>query len=113
MVAADEKDLLSRPVQLLSAFCLVDGLLKKYKLPVWAVLSHQEVAYGKVFLNDYTDLADTEYPYWYPKPSFRFDPGHTVMAWCREFLLRRRNMWTIHPASRRKPPSSLTSTPSP
>jgi hypothetical protein len=101
MVAADEKDLLSRPVQLLSTFCLVDGLLKKYDLPVWAVISHQEVALGEVFLSDYTDIADTESPYWYPKRSFRYDPGRTVMAWCREFLLRRRNMWDQHPASKR------------
>jgi hypothetical protein len=100
LVAADEKDLLSRPSQLLSAFCLVDGLLKKYDLPVWAVISHQEVALGEVFLSDYTDLADTESPYWYPKRSFRYDPGQTVMAWCREFLLRRRGLWQLHPASR-------------
>lgn len=99
MVAKDEKDLLSRPVQLLSAFCLIDGLLKKYDLPVWRVLSHQDVAFGKLFLDDYTDLADTEYPYFYPKPSFRYDPGPTVMAWCREFLLRRRGLWQRHPAA--------------
>lgn len=113
MVAADEKDLLSRPVQLLATFSLVDGLLKKYKLPVWAVLSHQEVAYGETFLSDYADLADTQYPYFYPKPSFRYDPGRTVMAWCREFLLRRRDMWSMHPASSRKPSGSASSSPSP
>lgn len=101
MVARDEKDLLSRPQQLLSAFCLVDGLLKKYRLPVWAVISHQEVALGEVFLSDYTDIADTESPYWYPKRSFRYDPGQTVMAWCREFLLRRRHLWEQHPVSTR------------
>lgn len=99
MVARDEKDLLSRPEQLLSAFCLVDGLLKKYHLPVWAVISHQEVALGEVFLSDYTDIADTESPYWYPKRSFRYDPGQTVMAWCREFLLRRRHLWEGHPVA--------------
>jgi hypothetical protein len=102
MVAADEKDLLSRPVQLLSTFCLVDGLLKKYDLPVWAVISHQEVALGELFLSDYTDIADTESPYWYPKRSFRYDPGRTVMAWAREFLLRRRGVWGQHPASSAK-----------
>jgi hypothetical protein len=101
MVARDQKDLLSRPVQLLSAFCLVDGLLKKYHLPVWAVLSHQDVAMGKLYLSDYTDVADTEYPYFYPKRSFRYDPGYTTMAWCREFLLRRRHTWQMHPASSR------------
>lgn len=99
MVAKDEKDLLSRPRQLLATFCLVDGLLKKYRLPLWSVLSHEEVALGNFFLSDYTDLADSEYPYFYPKPSFRYDPGHTTMAWCREFLLRKRGLWDLHPAS--------------
>lgn len=115
MVAADERDLLSRPLQLLSMLCLVDGLLKKYNLPVWAVLSHQEVAMGKVFLSDYTDLADTESPYWYPKRHFRYDPGPTVMAWTREFLLRRRGLWQTHPVSQvpRGPETLPTPTPTP
>lgn len=97
MVASNEADLLSRPQQLLASFCLVDGLLKKYHLPVSAVLSHQEVAWGNLFLSDYTDLADTAYPYFYPKASFRYDPGSTTMAWCREFLLKRRGLWEHHP----------------
>lgn len=104
IVAKDEKDLLTRPLQLLSAFSLVDGLLKKYNLPVWRVLSHQDVAFGKFFLDDYTDLADKEYPYFYPKPSFRYDPGPTVMAWAREFLLRRRGLWELHPAAKMERP---------
>jgi len=101
MVAKDEEDLMSRPMQLLNAFYLVDGLLRKHNIPVWRVYSHQEVASGKIFLSEYTDLADTEYPYWYPKPHFRYDPGPTVMAWCREFLLRQRDLWEKHPASKR------------
>lgn len=101
MVAKDEKDLMSRPLQLLSAFYLVDGLMRKHNIPVTRVFSHQEVACGKLFLSDYTDLADTVYPYYYPKPHFRYDPGPTVMAWCREFLLRQRGLWDQHPASRR------------
>ena len=99
MVAKDEADLMSRPLQLLSAFYLVDGLLKKHNIPVWRVFSHQEVACGKLFLSDYTDLADTVTPYFYPKPHFRYDPGSNVMAWCREFLLRQRGLWEQHPAS--------------
>jgi N-acetylmuramoyl-L-alanine amidase len=99
IVAKDEKDLMSRPLQLLAAFSLTDRLLKKYDLPVWRVFSHQEVALGEFFLSDYTDLADTETPYFYPEPHFRYDPGHTVMAWAREFLLRRRKLWDKHPAS--------------
>lgn len=115
MVAKDEKDLLSRPLQLLAGFCLIDGLLKKYDLPVWAVLSHQDVAMGEVFLSDYTDLADTEYPYWYPKSQFRYDPGPTVMAWCREFLLRRRGLWEKHPVAglERGPRPAAGSSPAP
>ncbi len=97
MVAKDEEDLMSRPEQLLSAFCLVDGLVKKYRIPVQNVISHQELASGKFFLSDYTDLADSEYPYFYPEPHFRYDPGPTVTAWCREFLLRRRGLWELHP----------------
>ena len=113
MVAADEKDLMTRPAQLLAAFCLIDGLLKKYDLPVWRVLSHQDVAFGKLFLDDYTDIADTEYPYFYPKPSFRFDPGPTVMAWCREFLLRKRGLWERHPAAAMERPVKASPSPSP
>lgn len=101
MVAKDEKDLMSRPLQLLSAFYLVDGLMRKHNIPVLKVFSHQEVAHGKLFLADYTDLADTVSPYCYPKPHFRYDPGPTVMAWCREFLLRQRGLWDEHPASQR------------
>ena len=100
MVAKDEKDLMSRPLQLLAAFSLADRLLKKYDLPVWRVFSHQEVALGEFFLSEYTDLADTVSPYFYPLPHFRYDPGNTVMAWCREFLLRRRGLWEEHPASK-------------
>lgn len=99
MVAKDEKDLMGRPLQLLAAFNLVDKLLKKHELPPWRVFSHQEVAMGKMMLPEYTDLADTEYPYCYPLPHFRYDPGPTVMAWCREYLLRRRKMWDKHPKS--------------
>jgi len=99
MVATDEKDLLSRPLQLLAAFNLTDQLLRKYRLPVWRVFSHQEVALGNFFLSDYTDLADTVSPYFYPEPHFRYDPGPTVMAWCREYLLRQRKIWDQHPAS--------------
>lgn len=102
MIARDEEDLLSRPFQLLSTFCLVEGLLKKYDLPVWAVISHQEVAAGRAIISDYTDLADTEFPWFYPEPQFRYDPGTTTMAWCREYLLRKQNMWHRHPASGRK-----------
>lgn len=101
MVAKDEKDLMSRPLQLLAAFDLADKLLKKYDIPVWRVFSHQEVALGKVFLSEYTDLADTEFPWFYPEPHFRYDPGPNVMAWCREFLLRRRKLWKDHPTSSR------------
>jgi N-acetylmuramoyl-L-alanine amidase len=100
MVAKDELDLMSRPLQLLAAFTLTDRLLKKYDLPVWRVFSHQEVALGEVFLSEYTDLADTVSPYFYPEPHFRYDPGSTVMAWCREFLLRRRGLWKKHPAAK-------------
>ncbi len=102
MIARDEQDLLSRPRQLLSAFCLVDGLVKKYNLPLWNVISHQEVASGKLLLAEYTDLADDVYPWFYPEPQFRYDPGQTTMAWCREFLLRKRGLWSRHPASGRK-----------
>jgi len=101
MIAKDEKDLMSRPLQLAAAFGLTDQLLKKYDLPVWRVFSHQEVALGEFFLSEYIDLADTVSPYFYPKPHFRYDPGATVMAWCREYLLRRRGLWEKHPASRR------------
>lgn len=101
MVALDEEDLMSRPIQLLSAFYLADQLLRKHNIPPWRVFSHQEVAAGKMYLSDYTDLADTEYPYFYPEPQFRYDPGGTVMAWCREFLLRQRRLWKDHPASER------------
>ena len=100
MIAADEKDLLSRPKQLLAAFTLTKGLVKKYKLHPWDVVSHQEVAMGKFFLSEYTDLADTEYPYFYPEPSFRYDPGTTTMAWFREFLLRDLDLWKMHPGKR-------------
>lgn len=102
MIARDEQDLLSRPRQLLACFCLVDGLVKKYNLPLWSVISHQEVASGKLLLADYTDLADEVYPWFYPEPQFRYDPGQTTMAWCREFLLRKRKLWSRHPASGRK-----------
>ena len=102
MVAKDEKDLMSRPMQLLTAFYLADSLMRKYNIPVTRVFSHQEVALGKFFLDEYTDLADTVSPYFYPKPDFRYDPGPTVMAWCREFLLRRRKLWDKHPASKRR-----------
>jgi hypothetical protein len=101
MVAKDEKDLMDRPVQLLAAFHLVDDLLKKHDLPVWRVFSHQEIASGKLFFDEYTDLADTVTPYFYPEPHFRYDPGSTVMAWAREFLLRQRRLWESHPASQR------------
>lgn len=102
MVALNEKDLLSRPIQLLTTFHLVDGLLEKYNIPPWRVFSHQEIAFGKLFFDEYTDLADTVSPYFYPKRDFRYDPGPTVMAWCREFLLRRRGLWDKHPASKVK-----------
>ena len=102
MVAKDEKDLMSRPVQLLSTFYLLDDLLKRHEIPVWRVFSHQEVALGKLFLAEYTDLADTVSPYFYPKPHFRYDPGGQIMAWSREFLLRRRKLWEQHPASHRE-----------
>lgn len=100
MIAADEEDLLSRPKQLLAAFTLAEGLVKKHDLHPWDVISHQEVALGKVFLSEYTDLADTEYPYFYPEPQFRYDPGTTTMAWFREFLLRRLDLWKMHPGKR-------------
>lgn len=100
MVAKNEKDLLSRPLQLLTTFHLVDSLLKRHNIPPWRVFSHQEIALGKLFFNEYTDLADTVSPYFYPKRDFRYDPGPTVMAWCREFLLRRRGLWERHPASK-------------
>jgi hypothetical protein len=81
---------------------------------VYAVISHQEVALGEIFLSDYTDLADTESPYWYPKRAFRYDPGRTVMAWCREFLLRRRGLWHQHPVSQlERGPRSATPIPTP
>ena len=102
MVAIDEADLKSRPLQLLSAFHLADSLLKKHDIPVWRVFSHEEVAFGEFFLSDYTDLADTVSPYFYPEPHFRYDPGHTVMAWCREFLLRQRGIWDKHPAAKKR-----------
>ena len=102
MVAKDEEDLMSRPLQLLAAFHLADSLMKKHNLPVSRVFSHQEVASGKLFLSDYTDLADKTFPYFYPESSFRYDPGQTVMAWCREFLLRQRGKWDQHPASQTK-----------
>lgn len=101
IVAKDEADLMGRPLQLLSAFHLVDSLLKKHDIPITRVFSHQEIACGKLFLSEYTDLADTESPYCYPEPHFRYDPGPTVMAWCREFLLRQRGLWEDHPASER------------
>lgn len=101
LVAADEQALLERPMQLLSAFYLVDSILKRHDLPVWRVFSHQEVASGKLLLSEYTDIADTESPYCYPEPHFRYDPGPQVMAWCREFLLRQRGAWDEHPASMR------------
>lgn len=113
MVARDEVDLLSRPRQLLAAFCLVDGLLKKHKLPLHSVISHQEVASGKFFLSEYTDLADTVYPYFYPPSQFRYDPGSTTMAWCREFLLRKRGLWSRHPASGRKVKTRVRQKPPP
>jgi hypothetical protein len=50
MVAKNETDLMSRPLQMLSAFDLVDSLLRKYDIPVWRVFSHQEVASGSCFL---------------------------------------------------------------
>ena len=100
MVAKDEADLKSRPIQLLAAFHLADTLTKRHNIPPWRVFSHEEVAFGKFFMADYTDLADTEYPYFYPKDSFRYDPGTDVMAWCREFLFRQRGLWEQHPASR-------------
>lgn len=101
MVAKDEADLMTRPIQLLATFHLVDRLLKKHKIPIWRVFSHQEVALGVVVLPEYRDRADTVHPWFYPKPHFRYDPGPQIMAWMREFLLRKHGLWQNHPASKK------------
>lgn len=89
LVATDEEDLLSRPEQVFSSFCLVAWLVRRFDIPLDRVHSHTEVALGRLILPEYLDLADSKWPYFYPPESFRWDPGATYMYWLRTFLRKR------------------------
>ncbi|MEW6282276.1 MAG: peptidoglycan recognition family protein [Candidatus Eremiobacterota bacterium] len=88
MVASDEGDLLSRPKQIWSSFCLVRYLMREFDIPLSKVYGHYEVSIGKSVVPEYTDYADSQYPDRYPAVSARSDPGRTYMKWLRDYLGR-------------------------
>lgn len=87
MVAADEKDLLSRPRQVFASFCLVSWLMKHYQIPPTRVSSHFEVSLGSIVYPEFTDRADPVWKYCYPPQSFRYDPGTRYMGMLRRYLI--------------------------
>jgi N-acetylmuramoyl-L-alanine amidase len=90
MVAWDQKELLSRPQQVLASFKLVWWLMQECKIPQERVIGHFEVSCGKILVSDYLDKADSRWPYCYPPQYFRFDPGLSYMAWLHRRLTRHR-----------------------
>ena len=86
MVAANESDLLSRPQQIHSSFCVVRDLMKKFNIPASGIIAHSEVSAGKSVVPEYLDYADSVYPDRYPASSHRSDPGSTYMSWLRGYL---------------------------
>jgi N-acetyl-anhydromuramyl-L-alanine amidase AmpD len=88
MVARNEAELLSRPDQVFSSFCLVRSLMRQFDIPANKVYAHYEVSAGKSVVSEYTDYADATYPDRYPPASARTDPGKTYMRWLRQYLAR-------------------------
>lgn len=86
MIAANEKDLLSRPRQVWSSICLVRYLMRRFDIPLSKVVSHNDVSIGRLVLPEYLDYADSKWPYGYPPQFFRYDPGMTYMAWLKTVL---------------------------
>lgn len=86
MIATTETDLLSRPKQLYSSFCVVRRLMDRYDIPAKKVIAHYEVSQGKRVVPEYLDLKDKVYPDRYPPSSARTDPGRTYMKWLRTWL---------------------------
>lgn len=89
MVAANEADLLTRPSQMFSSFCLVRYLCDLYDIPASHVQSHFEVSLGLLTFPEFTDRADPIWWFAYPPVSFRWDPGERYMALLRRYLLDR------------------------
>lgn len=66
MVAYNEADLLSRPEQVYSSFCVVRDLMEKFDIPPSGIIAHSDVSAGKSVVPGYLDYADSVYPDRYP-----------------------------------------------
>lgn len=86
MVARNQPDLLSRPAQLYSSFCLVRWLMRRYNIPARNVYGHNDVSLGRPFCPDFLDYADKKWPNGYPPNATRTDPGWTYMRWLHRWL---------------------------
>lgn len=86
LVARDENELLSRPQQVYSSFCLVRSLMKQFDIPLGKVYGHHEVSIGRSVVPEYTDYADSVWPHGYPPECARIDPGPTYMRWLRAYI---------------------------
>jgi N-acetyl-anhydromuramyl-L-alanine amidase AmpD len=88
MVARNENELMSRPKQLWSSFCLVRYLMRRFDIPANKVYAHYEVSTGVSVVPEYTDYNDETYPDCYPPSSARSDPGPNYMRWLRQYLAK-------------------------
>jgi N-acetyl-anhydromuramyl-L-alanine amidase AmpD len=86
MVAMSERDLLSRPAQVLASFRLVSWLSRVYAIPPNKIYGHIDVSLGRWWIDEYLDYSDSHDPFGYPKSSARLDPGRTYLRWLRQFL---------------------------
>ena len=86
MVALSERDLLSRPHQVLASFQLVRSLCRQFHIPPSKVYGHYEVSIGKLFVPEYTDFSDSRWPWCYPLKSARNDPGPQYLRWLHQYL---------------------------
>ena len=86
MVAYSEADLLSRPDQVFSSFCVVRDLMKRFSIPLSGVIGHSDVSAGRSLVPDYLDYADSACPDGYPSSYTRTDPGAAYMGWLRSYL---------------------------
>ncbi|MEW6283684.1 MAG: peptidoglycan recognition family protein [Candidatus Eremiobacterota bacterium] len=86
MVALNERDLLSRPAQVFSSFCLVRSLMDRFGIPESKVYGHSEVGLGRAVVPDFLDYADKAWPDGYPPNAQRTDPGEIYMRWLRLWL---------------------------
>lgn len=86
IVAMSERDLLSRPNQVLASFRLVRWLIQRYQIPIEKVYGHIDLSVGRVWVPEYLDYSDSIYPYCYPLKSARFDPGINYLRWLYQWL---------------------------